>query len=465
MTYSQTIESIQTLREQVRGDVFTPDSADYETTRRGFNLLIDHHPALILVADDAQDIVAAVNYARQQGLGIAVQLTGHGIQHPADDALLIVPSRMTAVTVDADAHTARAEAGALWQHVLDAATPYGLAPLMGTAPRVGVVGYTLGGGLGWLARRYGLAVDAVRSVDIVTPDGVLRRANADENSDLFWAVRGGGGNFGVVTAIEFDLYPVSKVYGGSLIYPGEAALDVLRFFRDWVKNVPDELTSMLGIIKFPNIPQLPEHLRGQTMVNVRAAYAGPAESGAALIQPWLDWRAPTSNLFREMPFSEIGVITNDPTTPTASYASSEMFDSLSDEALEIIARAITDPQTPLLFVDLRHALGAVARVDASKSAVGNREATFYFQIAGLAMTPPMRDAVRAYITHVGSELRPYARGGVYQNFMAGAEANYRAKDAYGAANLDRLIALKAKYDPDNQFRYSYQLVTPNSAGA
>ncbi len=459
MAYTRTDEAIQHLSAQVAGSVLTPDNADYETTRRGFNLLIDQHPALILLPASARDIVAGVQFAREQNLGVSVQLTGHGIQHPADGALLIVPSRMNAVRVDVTARRARAEAGALWQDVLDQAAPHGLAPLMGTAPRIGVVGYTLGGGIGWLARRYGLAVDAVRSVDIVTPDAVLRHASADENGDLFWALRGGGGNFGVVTAIEFDLYPVAKVYGGALIYPGESALDVLRFFREWARTAPDELTSMVGIIRFPNIPQLPEHLRGQIMVNVRAAYAGPAEHGAALIQPWLDWRAPTANSFHEMPFAEIGVITSDPTTPTASYASSEMFDSLSDEALSIIANAITDPQTPLLYVDLRHAGGAVARVDDRTAATGNRDAGFYFQMAGLAVVPPMREAVAAKIAELRVALKPYVRGGVYQNFMTGVEASQRTQDAYGDS-FERLGQVKAKVDPDNRFRYSYQIAAP-----
>ncbi len=458
MVFTHTVASVQELQKQVTGSVLTPDDPGYEATRRGWNLTIDHHPAVILVAGDVQDIVAGVRFAREVGLGVAVQSTGHGIQNPADGSLLIVTSRMASVHVDVEARTARAEAGVIWQGVLDKATPHGLAPLLGTSPHVGIIGYSLGGGIGWLARRYGLAGDSVRSIDLVTEDGALRHASPTENSDLFWGLRGGGGNFGVVTAIEFDLHPVAAIYGGSLIYPGELAADALRFFRDWVKIVPDELTSSIQLLKIPSLPVVPEAMRGQKQVIVRAVYAGDSAKGAALIQPWLDWRAPVSNAFHEMPFAEIGTVSNDPENPTASHYSSEMLDTLSDDAIKVIVRHVMDSRSPLMVSELRHAGGAIARVPTDFNAIGNRGAVFYLTMAGLAPTPEVYAAVEAAIQAYKGDLRPYVRGGVYPNFVKGSEARARARDAYLPESYQRLLALKAKYDPDNLFRYSYPLV-------
>jgi hypothetical protein len=457
--------AMQQLQAQLSGSLLLPDSAGYEQTRRGWNRSIDHHPALILVAHDAQDIALGVRYAREAGLGVAVQLTGHGIQQPADDGLLIVTSAMTAVRLDAQARTARIEAGAIWQHVLDQATPHGLAPLLGTSPHVGVIGYTLGGGIGWLARGYGLAADSVRWIEIVTADGQLRRASPAEHSDLFWGLRGGGGNFGVVTAMEFNLYPVATIYGGNLIYPAELAPGALRFFRDWIKTVPDKLTSSIAILKYPPLPQLPEEVRGKTQVMVRAAFAGVASEGAALIQAWLDWHAPVGNTFGEMPFAAIGTVNNDPLEARAVYGSNELFDELSDTAIDVIVQYATSSASPLTFSELRHASGAIAHVDPTANAIGNRDAQLYFQVGGMTPTPEARAAVEAYIGQYKGELRPHLRGGVYLNFMMGNEARQRARDAYLPGSYQRLLELKARYDPENMFRYSYQLVEPELSEA
>jgi FAD/FMN-containing dehydrogenase len=458
MIDSHAVASIQQLKQAVTGSLLTPDDADYERARFGWNLAIDQHPALILIANDVQDIVAGVHFAHEAGLGIAVQSTGHGLQNPANDSLLIITSSMTAVQVDAEARTARVEAGALWKHVLDQAVPHGLAPLLGSSPHVGVVGYSLGGGIGWLARKYGLAADSVRAVDLVTADGVLRHASEAENSDLFWGLRGGGGNFGVVTALEFDLHPVASVYGGSLFYPGALAGDVLRFFRDWAKTVPDELTSSVQIVKFPSLPELPEAMRGKVQVIVRAAYTGDATKGKEFMQAWLDWHTPDSNILRETPFSEIGTVSNDPVEPRPSHYSNEMLSELSDDTINVIVRRTTDSASPLLMSEIRHSGGAIARVPADANAIGNRDAQFYLTTAGMSPTPQAYAAVDAYIKAYKDDLRPYVHGGVYLNFVKGSEARTRAKDAYLPQSYKRLVALKAKYDPDNRFRFSYQLV-------
>lgn len=458
--------SAQRLRQQVSGAVLTGDDSDYDQIRRGWDLTIDHHPALILVPDDAADIAEGVRFARESGLAVAVQSTGHGMLYPADDSLLIVTSRMASVQVDAGTRTARVEAGVIWQQVLDAATPHGLAPLLGSSPYVGVVGYMLGGGIGWLARRYGFGADSLRRIDIVTADGVLRHTSPTENGDLFWGLRGGGGNFGVVTAMELDLYPVPTVYGGSLVYPEESAGEALRLYRDWIKTVPDELTSSIAIVKFPSLPQVPEAFRGKTLVLVVAAFAGGAAEGEPWMRPWLDWRAPLDDAFHEMPFSEIGTITNDPVDPVADYGSSDMFDDLSDEAIDVIVRFATDSASPLTLNVLRHAGGAIARVPADASAIGNRDASLYLLMGGAQPDPIALATAEAYVQRYRAALQPYVRRGVWLNFMNGNGhgARERIEEAYLPEAYERLLALKVEYDPDNLFRFSYQLEGPKAAG-
>jgi FAD/FMN-containing dehydrogenase len=453
-------EYAQKLRQQTAGTVFTPDDADYQTARLAWNLAVDQHPALILVAENAADVATGAKLAREAGLGVAAQVTGHGVQQPANDALLILTSRLKGVQVNAEARTARVGAGVLWHEVVEQAAPHGLAPLLGSSPHVGVVGYTLGGGIGWLARRYGLAADSVRSIEVVTADGELRHASPDENSDLFWALRGGGVNFGVVTALEFALYPVATIYGGFLAYPGELAREALGFFRDWTASAPDELTSSIAIVNFPSMPQLPEAIRGKTQVILRAAYTGDAAEGAAYVQKWLDWQTPLTNTFHEMPFAEIGTINNDPVNPTAGYGANEMFARLSDEALDIITRHATNKASPLVFSELRHAGGAIARVAPDANAIGNRDVQYYFQVGGPLFAPNAKAAAIDYIRQYKADLKPHLHGGVFLNFNAGGEVYNRARDAYLPESYRRLLALKAKYDPDNRFRYGYQLVTP-----
>ncbi|MFO7322250.1 MAG: FAD-binding oxidoreductase [Chloroflexota bacterium] len=462
MGTAQALATGSKLKQQVSGDVFAPGDAQYDQARRGWNLSVDHYPALVLVANDARDVAAGVRFAREAGLGVAVQTTGHGVQRPADDSLLIVMSRLNGATVDPEARTARVEGGAVWQSVLEKSTPHALAPLLGSSPHVGVVGYTLNGGLGWLARRYGLAVDHVRRVEVVTADGEIHRASATENSDLFWGLRGAGGNFGVITALEIDLFPVATVYGGHLIYPGELAREALGFFRDWTATLPDAMTSSIAVMKFPSAPQIPEALRGQIQVIVRAVYAGDAGEGASLIQPWRDWRAPKADTFREMPFSEIAAVSNDPVQPTAGHGAHEMFAELSDDALDIIVRHATNAASPVAMHELRHAGGAIARVGEGENAVTNRDAHYYYQMGGPVFGPDGKAKSAAYIRQVRDDLHAFVHGGVYLNFMGTGEGYHRGRDAFGPEGYQRLLALKAKYDPDNLFRFAYQLTPPEA---
>jgi FAD/FMN-containing dehydrogenase len=321
----------------------------------------------------------------------------------------------------------------------------------------------LGGGIGWLSRRHGFGADSLRRIEIVTADGVFRHASSSENSDLFWGLRGGGGNFGVVTAMEFDLHPLPTIYGGNLIYGGELARDALRFYREWIATVPDELSAWMAIMKFPPSPQVPELFRGKTLVLLIGAFAGSAAEGSSWIQPFLDWQTPIRNTFREMPFSEVGTISKDPAEATAMYGSSEMLDHLSDAAIDVIVEHATDPRSPLTLNVVRHAGGAMARASAEGSAVGNRDAQLYLFMAGMAPTPEAGTALQCEVQRYRTALRQHVRGGMWMNFMNGngAGARARIKEAYGAEAHRRLLAVKAKYDPNNTFRFSFQLGGPS----
>ncbi|MEP6986792.1 MAG: FAD-dependent oxidoreductase, partial [Chloroflexota bacterium] len=328
MVFDHSTVSIQQLEKQIKGRVLTPDDTDYQQIGQAHNLAIVHHPALILIPANAQDMVAGMHFAQAEGLTVGVQTTGHGIYFPIEGGLLILSSDMHKVTANIEAQTVQVESGAIWQNVLDVITPHGLAPLLGSSPHVGVVGYTLGGGIGYLGRKYGFAADSVRWIELVTAEGELIRASATEHSDLFWGLRGGGGNFGVVTAMEFSVYPVATLYGGNMQYSGEVATEAMRFYRDWIKTLPDEMTTSLAILKFPVVDLLPPAMRGTTQVLVRAAYVGDPQKGEALVQPWLDWRKPVSNTMRIMPFTEVATISNDPTAPTATYGTNMHFNEL-----------------------------------------------------------------------------------------------------------------------------------------
>lgn len=462
-TWSDNLEKLQL---QIRGTVLVPEDARYDEARKAWNLTIDQRPAVIVLANSAADVVAAVRFARAEGLGIAIQSTGHGIARPADDGLLIITSRMTNVRVDVQSRTAWVEAGVQWGMVLEKAQAVDLAPLLGSSPHVGVMGYTLGGGMGWLARKYGLAIDSVRHFEVVTADGLLRRVSQTENSDLFWALRGGGGNFGVVTGMEIQLYPVSTIFGGNLIFPADQAKAVYTLYREWIASAPEELTSSIALMNLPPLPQIPGLLRGKSVVMVRGAYAGPVEQGEALVKFWLERRTPIVNTFRAMPFAEVASISNDPIDPSPSFSTSVWLRELTDEAIDTLIQygVNRNGSSPLVFAEIRHAGGAIARIDKQTNAYGNRDASLILQLVGVAPTSEALQKLRQYTSEVRRALQPNLTGGVYLNFTVAEEAREHTQKAYTPENYRRLTALKAKYDPDNLFRFSFD-IPPAVAGA
>ncbi|MBX3083017.1 MAG: FAD-binding oxidoreductase [Anaerolineae bacterium] len=448
---------LEQLRAQVQGGVYTPEDDGYENARKAWNLTVDQHPAVIVTANNAAHVAATVRFARATGRGIAVQSTGHGVVLPANDSVLIRTSSMQEVRIDPVTQTAWVEAGALWHMVLTPAQKHGLAPLLGSSPYVGVVGYTLGGGMGWLSRKYGLAADSVRSFELVTPEGQLINASSAEHSDLFWALRGGGGNFGVITGMEIQLYPVTTVYGGNLIYPAEIAKQVFTLYREWIASAPDELTSSIAIMNMPNAPALPEPLRGKSVVMIKGCFCGSVKDGEALLAFWRSRLTPIADSFQAMPFSAVGTISNDPVNPSAGLSSGGWLKDLSDETIDaIIQYALARNGSPLTGVDIRHAGGAIARVAKTSAAFSHRTAPYVMQMFGGASTSEAKTKLTDYIAGFKAALAPHLDG-VYLNFLSGEEARARSKEGYSEAAYQQLKGVKAVYDPNNYFRHSFDI--------
>jgi hypothetical protein len=389
---------------------------------------------------------------------VAVQSTGHGNVRPADDCLLIITSRMHDVRVDSHAQTAWIKAGAKWGMVLEKTFPLGLVPLLGSSPDVGVVGYTLGGGMGWLARKYGLSADSVRYFEVVTAEGEIIRASETENSDLFWGMRGGGGSLGIVTAMEVQLYQLTTVYAGNLYYPVSEAKEVFARYRDWIASSPDELTSSIVIMNFPPIPEMPEFLRGRAFAMVRGCYCGPVEQGESLLRYWRDWRAPIIDDFKVIPFSDVATISDDPVDPLPGLSSGAWLRELSDEIIDTLIRygAPDEGPPPFLMTEVRHAGGAIARVDPSTNAFSHRDAPHSLQVAGVTESAEAYQSLQSVIQNLKRDLEPFLEG-VYMNWLEGEESRECIQDGFAPEAYRRLRELKARYDPDNLIGYSFNI--------
>jgi hypothetical protein len=322
--------------------------------------------------------------------------------------------------------------------VLDVVTPHGLAPLVGSTPDVSAVGYTLGGGLGWLARKYGTSADSVIAFEVVTADGQLVRASATENPELFWGLRGGGaGALGVITAMEVQLYHVPQVYGGNLFYPAEMAGEVMRRWRDWLPSLPEDITAGVTLFNFPAIPDVPEDFRGRSFVLVRGAYDGPMEEGEKLLSYWREWRTPEFDLFGPLPFDRIAEVSMDPLDPLPVEVVGMWLRSLSDSTIDQLINASfpKDGPPPILFTEMRHAGGALSRGGKVASAFGNRDASILLEM--VALTPTKQDiaAVRALTAQTRQRITEDLHGGLYLNFLEGDDRRFRRQGRARRAEL------------------------------
>ncbi len=418
-----------------------PGEPGYDDELAGFQTGFTQRPELVVPARSAADVIAAVRLAAARNLPVAVQATGHGLPGSAEGGVLITTRRMDRVTIDPEARTARIQAGVRWGQVVEAAAPHGLAPLNGSAPSVGAVSYTLGGGLGILAREFGYAADHVRSLDLVTADGELRHVTPE--SELYWALLGGGHSLGVVTELEIGLVPVRTLYGGSLAFDGgevEPAA-VLRAYEEWTRTVPDTLSSSFAAVPYPDIPAMPPHLRGRYVVSVRVAYTG--DGGERLVEPLRRIGPVLADSLREMPYAESHTIHSDPDFPHAYYGDSAVLRELDTEKVaEVLARTGPDAGA-MVVVQVNHLGGALAAPAAN--AVPYRDGKFLVRLLTMADRERAREILDPAFALLASETL-----GRSLNFAFGA--GDRTEGLYDEETRKRLAGIKAEYDPANLFR-------------
>ncbi|MEV4350933.1 FAD-binding oxidoreductase [Actinoplanes sp. NPDC049596] len=442
------------------GPVFRPGDAGYDEHRAGWQRNFESRPAVIVAAAGADDVQAAVRAAREQALPLAVQATGHGTLVPADGALLLKTTALTDVHIDPRNRIARVGPGAVWADVNRAAARYGLAGLAGRCRTVGVTGYTLGGGQSWLSRTYGFAADSVVRADLVTADGVARTASADQHPDLFWALRGGGGNFGIVTSLEFRLYPVDRVFSGMSFYRIERARETLAAYREWARTEPEAMNSAVLLIREP--------LRGQRVLALRAFHHG--DDGRRVLAPLLAAAGPPLfDAFEMRPFPAAGDATNGPDAPPmANRQELELFHTLPDEVLDAVVEAGA-PDSPLAFVELRHWGGAMARPAPDAGPAGHRDVPF--SVMAVAPYPAAAEranagAERASAGRAGAEradtaldrlagrIRPHATGGSFLSLLMDPS---RTRSAFTPGHYARLTEIKRAWDPDNVFHLGHNI--------
>ena len=435
-----------------------PHEPGWNEARLAWNLAVDQQPAAVALPESPEDVAAVVRWARSRGLRVAPQGTGHNAAAMGSLAhtVLVKTERMRGVTIDPVARSARVEAGVLWAEVSEAAAEYGLAALAGSSPDVGVVGYSLGGGISWFARKHGLAANSVTAIELVNADGEFVRADPENESELFWALRGGGGSFGVVTALEFALYPIPEVHAGVLFFPLERGAEVLRAWRRWIEDVPDEVTSVGRFLQFPPIPDIPEPLRGRSFVAVQAFYLGSEAEGAALVAP-IRALEPEIDTVQTIPAAALQHVHMDPEHPVPGRGDGMLLDDLPAAGIDaLVAAAGPGSGSPLLSVEVRQLGGALGRPAAGGGAVSHLNADFALFGIGIAMTPEMGTAAAAHVETVREVLAPWEAETTYLNF---AEREVAGDRIFGPYAHHRLRAVKAAYDPADLFR-SNQPIAP-----
>jgi FAD/FMN-containing dehydrogenase len=452
--------TLKEFEDGLNGEMVKPGDGGYDEARSIWNGAHDARPAVIARCADASDVRHAVGFARSEGLEVAVRGGSHSIPgfSTVEGGIVIDLSPMKGIEVDAGGRTAVAEGGVIWGE-LDAATQeHGLATTGGLVSTTGVAGFTLGGGIGWLMRKHGLACDSLRSAEVVTADGQVLTASATENPDLFWALRGGGGNFGVVTSFEFDLHPVGPtVTAGPVFYPGDRAEEILRFYRDFARDLPDELTTFANLLTAPPAPFLPEEWHGKKLIALIGCYAGDPEEGAKAMQPLRDLGDPVADLVGPMPYVQIqGLVDALYPRGTKAYMKAGYMRDLDDKAIETLVRYHQDATSPASEIHVHHFGGAVARADADETAYGERQAPYVLNIIAMSHEPGGLDTHIDWAHRLYAEIEPSLTGGAYINFLS-SEGEDRVEAAYGAEKFARLRGLKDRYDPTNLFHLNQNI--------
>ena len=445
------------LQSRIHGRVLTEADHAWDASRQTFNLLHDQRPAGLVRVANADDVAETVRYAARRGLRIAPQGTGHsaGPIEGLEEALLIRTDSLTEVRIDVAARRARVGAGVRWGAVADPASEAGLAPLSGSSRDVGVAGYSLGGGMGWLGRKHGLQSNALTAVELVTADGELRRIDHDTETDLFWAVRGGGGNFGVVTALEFELFPVPELYAGALFFPYERSSEVLHAWHGLVEaGLPDEITTVGRVVQVPPLEEIPELIRGKSFAIVQAAYLGNERDGAELIHPLAEL-GPELNTFAMVPPSALGYLAMDPDSPLPYAGSSRMISDVSPAGIDaLVESAGPGSGSTLASVELRSLGGALAQRTPGHGARAKLDGDYLMIAVGGVFSSAQHDEVVAQAEAVAGALSPWDSGARYLNFEEGA---VDARLFYDDDTWRALRALRTHWDPSGLFLANHEI--------
>jgi hypothetical protein len=448
---------LEVLADQVAGPVLAADDPRVPDEVATFNLAMSHRPAVAVGATNAADVAAAVSWAVANRLPVAAQATGHGPVRAVEGALLVTTSRMRSVTINAERRTATIGAGVRWAEVNDAAAPYGLAGVSGSSSSVGVVGYSLGGGMGSLGRQYGFGADQVRSIELVTADGRIRHVDHDSDPDLFWAVRGGKANFGVITSLEIGLVPVTTIYGGAVFFSADSVHDVLHSFRTWAPTLPDRSSTSVALMNFPPLPELPEPLRGKYVVMLRFAHNGGETEGTELLAPMLEAGEVLISGIGAMPYTNADAIHQDPTDPLPVWEKGGLLRELSCEAVD----ALLDVAGPgansiLTMVEVRLMGGALGRQPAVPNAVAGREGAFTLLTLGV-----LAPGIEALVPRVGDgileAMEPWSTGRSLLNWLGETSTPAEVARAWRPKVHQRLLEIKRAVDPGNVFRFGHAI--------
>jgi FAD/FMN-containing dehydrogenase len=442
---------VESLRSALSGELFCREEAGYFEAKFAWNVTIDQQPDIVVVPANTQDVQTAVRFAAEHQMPIAVQATGHGQPRSIEGGMLINTSKLNSVSIDAGRRLARMGGGAVWNDVIPLAYEAGLAPLSGSSPNVGVVGYTLGGGFGLMARTYGLAIDSVRQVEIVTPDGNLLQASENENAELFWALLGGGGAFGVVTEITMELYPSPDFYGGALLYPADRAPEIYRAYGEYTKDLSTDVTTAMVTITFPPVPFVPEPLQGKSFVIISVCVTG--SRGPELLQPLRDL-GPVMDHVRSCPYTESASVFNDPVDPLPAFGQGIMLTDYTEETAAAMLEAIGDiPTSPNLMIQLRHIDGLPH--DSHGSLGSRRKAKYFLYFLGVPLGPATPQSMDEQAKRVFKALEPWVLCRGPLNWLGERNVPSDAiAEVFGAEAFTRLAGLKAELDPQNLFRYA-----------
>ena len=448
------------FKSRLRDRSVGPKDPGWDQARQAWNLAVDQHPVAVATPESPDDVVAVIEIAREHGLRVAPQGTGHGASPRAslEGSVLADMSRMNAAEIDPELRRARLQAGAQWQHVGGPAAEHGLAGLAGTAPDVCVTGYATGGGAGWMTRRYGLAVNSIRAAEVVTADGRKVRADAATEPDLFWALRGGGGSFGVVTALELELFPVRELYAGVLFWPQERAAEVLKTWQKWTADLPEEMTSLGRLLNVPPLEEIPEPVRGRSFVVVEAAWLGDEAGGSEQLAA-LRELGPEMDTFAMIPPPGLAALHMDPPQPVPAVGDGTLLGDFPDAAIDgVMAAAGPGTDFPLLSFEVRHLGGAAARPDAEHGALATIDAPYLTFAVGLAADAEMAQATVEGVDQVHAALAPWDAG----RFFNFTESPGHAGRLFTDDVFRRLCEVKSKYDRDNLIQANHEIPPASS---